>query len=162
MWGRRLSPTPSSVVCSESRFRFGCASAHAGLRVKCARKGCAMRMPKSIGAFVWGTVSGAIVLAVVGFTWLGWVTGGTAAVDAAAAARDAKVAALAPICAERFRRQADASTQIASLNTAKSWERDSVIERSGFATMAGSKSPDSDVARACAEILLTKSPPPKG
>lgn len=117
-----------------------------------------MRIPKNIGAFAWGAVSGAIVLAVVGFTSLGWVTGGTAA----AAARDSKVAALAPICAERFRRQVDASAKIASLDTAKSWERDTVIEKSGFATMAGSKSPDSDVARACAEILLTKSPAPKG
>lgn len=121
-----------------------------------------MRIPKNIGAFAWGAVSGAIVLAVVGFTSLGWVTGGTAAVSAAAAARDSKVAALAPICAERFRRQVDASAKIASLDTAKSWERDTVIEKSGFATMAGSKSPDSDVARACAEILLTKSPAPKG
>lgn len=116
-------------------------------------------MRRNIGAYLWGVVSGAVALAVVGFTWLGWVTGETAAVSAAAAVREAKVAVLAPICAERFRRQADASAQIVSLNTATSWERDTVMEKSGFATMAGSKSPDSDVARACVQILLAA---PKG
>lgn len=121
-----------------------------------------MRMPKNIGAYLWGAVGGAVALGVVGFAWLGWVTGGTAAVNAANAAREAKVAALAPICAERFRRQADASARIASLNTASTWERGTVIEESGFATVAGSKTPDSDVARACVEILLTKGSPPKG
>lgn len=121
-----------------------------------------MRMPKTIGAYLWGAVGGAVALAVVGFGWLGWVTGGSAAATAAAAARDAKVAALAPICAERFQRQADAPARIASLNTASTWERGTVIEKSGFATMTGSKSPDPDVARACVEILLEKSPAPKG
>ncbi len=120
-----------------------------------------MRITKNIGAYLWGAVGGAVALAVVGFTWLGWVTGGTAAASSAAAALEAKIAALAPICAERFRRQADAPERIASLNAASTWERGTVIEKSGFATMAGSKSPDADVARACVEILLATSPAAK-
>ena len=40
------------------------------------------------------------------------------------------------------------------------WERGSTVEKSGFATMPGSKTTDSDVARACAEMLATP-PTPK-
>jgi hypothetical protein len=97
---------------------------------------------------------------IVGFSWGGWVTGGTARAQAATTARDAVVAALAPICADRFRAQGDAPAQIAALAKASSWERGSVVEKSGYALMPGSKTTDSDVARACAE-MLTASPVPK-
>ena len=120
-----------------------------------------MKMPTNIGAYVWGAFGGAVALAVVGFVWLGWVTGGTAAKNEAAAAQEARVAALAPICAEGFQRQADAPAQIASLTSTSTYERRGVIEKGGFATMAGSKTPDSDVAGACIEILLSKVPAPK-
>src|SRR5712664_4471436 len=90
----------------------------------------------------------------------GWVTGGTARKDAATAAHDAVVVALAPICADRFRAQGDAPAKIAELAKASSWERGSVVEKSGYALMPGSKTTDSDVARACAEMLATP-PTPK-
>jgi hypothetical protein len=40
-----------------------------------------------------------------------------------------------------------------------SWDRSSMLEKSGYATMPGSKTADSDVARACAEILATPALP---
>jgi hypothetical protein len=76
------------------------------------------------------------------------------------AAHDAVVVALAPICADRFRAQGDAPAKIAELAKASSWERGSVVEKSGYALMPGSKTIDSDVARACAEMLATP-PVPK-
>jgi hypothetical protein len=121
-----------------------------------------MKLPQNTAAYLWGAFGGAVAIGVLGFTWFGWVTGGAAARHAAAAAQDAKVAALAPICAERFQRQADASAQIASLSGTSSWERGSLVEKSGFATMPGGKGPDSDVARACVEILLAKPSAAKG
>ena len=81
------------------------------------------------------------------------MTGGSADTRAAVAAHDAIVLALAPICVERFRAQADAGAKLGELSKASSWDRGGFIERSGFATMPGSKTSDSDVARACAEIL---------
>ena len=104
---------------------------------------------------IWGAVGGAVVCVILGFTWGGWVTGGTARKDAALAAHDAMVVALAPICVDRFRAQGDAPAKIAELAKASSWERGSVVEKSGFALMPGSKTTDSDVARACAEMLAT-------
>jgi hypothetical protein len=109
-------------------------------------------------AYLWGAVGGAVIASILGFTWGGWVTGSTASKNATQASREAVVAALAPICATGYRAQADGTTKVTELTKVSMWERGTVIEKSGFATMPGSKSSDSDVARACAEILAT---PPK-
>lgn len=118
-----------------------------------------MKLPQNINAYLTGAALGAIALAVVGFGWGGWVTGGTATKNAALAANEAKVTALAPICADRFRAQGDSAVKIAELAKSSSWERGNLVEKSGFATMPGTKSADSDVARACAELLSTPSTP---
>ena len=124
-----------------------------------AVEGHPMNMPTNTKPWIQGAVVGAIALAIVGFTWGGWVTGGTAAKTAATISHDAVVAALAPICVERFRAQPDAIVKADALIKSSSWERGNMVEKSGFATMPGSKTTDSDVARACAEILATAAVP---
>ena len=114
-----------------------------------------MNMPTNTKPWIQGAVVGAIAVAIVGFGWGGWVTGGTAAKNSASASHDAVVAALAPICVERFLGQSDAVVRTADLAKTSSWERGAMIEKSGYATMPGSKTADSDVARACATILAT-------
>jgi alpha/beta superfamily hydrolase len=118
-----------------------------------------MNMPTNTKPWIQGAVVGAIALAIAGFSWGGWVTGGAAARNSAAASHDAVVAALAPICVERFRGQSDAVVRTADLAKTSTWERGSIIEKSGYATMPGSKTADSDVARACAEMLATPAVP---
>jgi hypothetical protein len=118
-----------------------------------------MNMPASTKPWIQGAVVGAIALAIVGFSWGGWVTGGTAAKNSVAASHDAVVAALAPICVERFREQPDAVVKADALVKTSAWERGKLVENSGFATMPGSKTADSDVARACAEILAKSAVP---
>ena len=102
-----------------------------------------------------GAAAGNVAAMIVGFNWGGWVTGGSSDKHAATAARDATVVALAPICVERFRAQGDAATKLVELTKASTWERGGLIEKSGFAMMPGSKTADTDVARACAQILAT-------
>jgi hypothetical protein len=120
-----------------------------------------MNVPSNTKPWIQGAIVGAIALAIVGFNWGGWVTGGTADKQAAVAAQDAVVMALVPICVERFREQSDAATKTdALMKTDSSWGRGNIVEKSGFATMPGSKTANSDVARACAEILA-KAPTPK-
>jgi alpha/beta superfamily hydrolase len=96
---------------------------------------------------------GAIALAVIGFNWGGWVTHATASKNARDAADRAIVRVLAPICAEKFRQQADASSKMVELRKASTWERGTFVEKGGWATMPGSTTPSTGVARACAEIL---------
>jgi hypothetical protein len=118
-----------------------------------------MKMPASTTPLIQGAAIGAIVCAIVGFTWGGWVTGGTARKDAVMAAHEATVTALAPFCAERFRAQGDATARMAELAKASTWERNKVLEKSGFAALPGSKTGDSDIARACVELLLSPTTP---
>jgi hypothetical protein len=103
---------------------------------------------------LWGAAAGAIVLAIVGFNWGGWVTGGTAETLAKSRAATAVVAALTPICVEKFRQTADASTNLVEMKKATYvWDQSKFIENGGWATMPGSTEPNSAVARACAETL---------
>jgi alpha/beta superfamily hydrolase len=115
-----------------------------------------MQIPAETKPAVWGAIGGAVVLAIVGFTWGGWVTGGTSAQIAKQRAEAAVVAALAPICVDKFRRASDAPANLAALQKVNSWQQASFIETGGWATMPGATAPDSAVARACAEILGAK------
>lgn len=112
-----------------------------------------MQVPSELKPAAWGAVGGAIAIAVIGFSWGGWVTGGAADKAAKEAADSAIVRVLAPICAEKFQQQADAGAKLVDLMKASTWERGNFVEKGGWATMLGSSSPSSGVARACAELL---------
>ena len=106
---------------------------------------------------LWGALAGAIALAIVGFSWGGWVTGGTAETLAKNSAATAVVAALTPICVEKFRQAADASANLVEMKKATyAWDQSKFVEKGGWATMPGSTEPNSAVAKACAESLGSK------
>lgn len=113
-----------------------------------------MHIPSEVKPALWGAAGGAIGLAILGFTWGGWVTSGTAEAMAKLRASTAVTSALAPICVDKFQRQADAAASLAELKKANSWQRGDFVEKGGWATMAGSTSADSTVAKACAETLV--------
>jgi hypothetical protein len=106
---------------------------------------------------LWGAAGGALAAMIVGFAWGGWVTGGRAETDAAQRANTAIVAALAPVCVERFRRATDVSANLAALKKIDSWSQGEFVEKGGWAMSPGSKPYDqaSAVAKACAVILAT-------
>jgi hypothetical protein len=103
---------------------------------------------------LWGAAAGAIALAIVGFSWGGWMTGGAAETLATNRAATAVLVALTPICVDRFRQAADASANLAEMKKAAYVrEQSKFVEKGGWATMPGSTEPNSAVARACAESL---------
>lgn len=114
-----------------------------------------MQVPAELKPACWGAVGGAVALAIVGFTWGGWLTGATAETQAKQRSERAVVMALAPICADKFRKQADATANLVELKKVSSWQQGSFVEKGGWATMPGSTASDSGVASACAEILRT-------
>ena len=108
----------------------------------------------TVRSVLWGAAAGAIALAIVGFNWGGWVTAGTAETLAKSRAATAVVAALTPICVEKFRQAADASANLAEMKKAAYvWDQSRFVEKGGWATMPGSTEPNSAVARTCAESL---------
>jgi len=62
---------------------------------------------------------------------------------------------LAPICANKFTQQTDATANLVELKKVSSWQQSSFIEKGGWAIMPGSTAADSGVASACAELLRT-------
>jgi hypothetical protein len=112
-----------------------------------------MNLPPSLRPAIWGVVIGAAAISVLGFSSFGWTLGSTAERMARERAQTAVVGALAPICVEKFQHQADAVTKLVEFNKVSSWDRRSIIEKGGWATMPGSDTPNSAVASACAEQL---------
>jgi hypothetical protein len=98
-------------------------------------------------------VIGAAAITAVGFSSLGWTLGSTAEQMAADRAQTAVVGVLTPICVEKFQHQANAGAKLAEFNKSSSWDRPAIIEKGGWATVPGSDTPNSAVARACAERL---------
>jgi len=102
-----------------------------------------------------GIAIGAVASMVIGFSWGGWVTGGTADKIADERANTAVLAALTPICVEKFLQNSDAKANLAVLQKISSnWEQGQYLEKGGWATQPGATSPDYHLARACAEKLL--------
>jgi hypothetical protein len=113
-----------------------------------------MKVHPSLKPGIWGAVVGAAAISVIGFSSFGWTLGSTADRMAKERAQTAVVGVLAPICVEKFQHQADAATKLIEFKkVSSSWDRRSLIEKGGWATMPGSDAPNSAVATACAERL---------
>jgi len=99
-----------------------------------------------------GAAVGALATLIIGFYWGGWTLGSTADKRVADAEQASVVRVLAPICADKFQRSADADSNLKALKKADSWKRDEMIEKAGWTTFPGSE-PDRKVAEACANLL---------
>jgi hypothetical protein len=113
-----------------------------------------MRIPAEVKPAAWGAVGGAIAVAIVGFTWGGWVTAGTAEKVAAAQSEKAVVEALAPVCAASFEAQPDAAAKKAALIKTDKWSQGRQIP-DAFVMLPNTTSRNSDLADACAALVLT-------
>ena len=101
-----------------------------------------------------GLVIGAIATLIIGFGWGGWQLGGTVEEKVKAASTTAMVAALAPICANRFEKASMTNKNlVAALGAVDSWQRDQHMMKNGWATFSGASKPNWVVAEACLELL---------
>jgi hypothetical protein len=108
---------------------------------------------ESITRLLQGACIGFAATAIIGFTWGGWTLGKTAKEMAEKSAATAVVRALAPICADKFRHEADAAANLTELMKVNSWQQGSFVEKGGWATLPGSDPANSAVAQACANLL---------
>ena len=113
-----------------------------------------MKVPPWLKPACWGVVGGALGLMILGFGWWGWVLGSSAERMAKERADAAVTATLVPLCVERFMTQADAAAKLAAFQRSTTWQQSQFIEKGGWATATGSTSPNSAVAKACAQELV--------
>lgn len=114
-----------------------------------------MKLPIETKPALWGAAGGAIALAIVGFSWGGWVTGKKAETSAVERANAAVIGALAPVCVDKFWHAGEVSTNLAAMKKFDSWAQGEYVEKGGWATVPGENPPAqvSAVAKACAQLL---------
>ena len=118
-----------------------------------------MQMPsifqgESLKRLLQGAAVGAIATIFVGFYWGGWSLGSTADKMATEQSKLAVVAALAPVCADKFRAQPDAAAKtIALTKEVYSWNRAKDFPKE-IVTLPGETEPSSALVDACSALLL--------
>jgi hypothetical protein len=112
----------------------------------------AMEVHSAIKPAIWGAVGGAAALAIIGFTWGGWVTGSKANELARQQVQTALVEALTPLCVEKFNRASDAQVRLAELKKiTSSWDRERFVRENDWAKFG--KESNNRVVDACAVEL---------
>jgi len=115
-----------------------------------------MNTPTWLQPALYGAAAGAVAISIVGFSWGGWMTAGTARKMASETARNEVVAALVPICLEQSKQDPQMAQTMAELKDTTGYKRDEMVMKAGWATMPGSEDPNRNVARACMEQLATQ------
>jgi len=113
-----------------------------------------MNLPEWVKPSIWGAVVGAVATMIVGFSAMGWTTGGTADRMANDRADAAVVAALVPFCVAKAEHDTDAAKLAKFKAEDSSYSRSQLVSDSGWATMPGMKTPDRGLASACSDKLL--------
>jgi hypothetical protein len=99
-------------------------------------------------------VIGAVAAMAIGFGWGGWMLGSTAQKMANDKVNAEVVALYTPECVRHFEAQGNMPAHWAALKKANAnYDQQDFIEKAGFATPPGTKTPNDDVANACATKL---------
>lgn len=108
-----------------------------------------MNIPEWFKPGLYGAMTGAVAIAIVGFSWGGWVTGNKADELAYDLAKLKVAAVLVPICVEQSKQDPQAVATFAELTKASYYQRDEILMKAGWATMPGSSDPYRDIAGVC-------------
>lgn len=102
----------------------------------------------------WACAISAMATIVIGFSWGGWVTGGTSQGMAMTAGDVARGQLASLICVERFNAAPDAPAKLVELKgMTDNYKKQQFVETGGWATMPGETSPDRRTAVGCATAL---------
>jgi len=111
---------------------------------------------ESLNRLLQGAAAGAVATIVVGFYWGGWSLASTADKMARERSELAVVAALAPVCADKFRALPDAEAKKVALSKVETWKRRDEFPKE-LITLPGESYPSSALVDACYTLLF----PPK-
>ena len=114
-----------------------------------------MQIPVWLKPGLWGAAAGAVAMAVVGFSQLGWYTSGSADRFAQDRADTAVVVALVPFCVAKAHQDPDHAILVKFQAEQSSYSRSDLVMQAGWATLGGAKFGDNELARACSDQLHT-------
>ena len=119
----------------------------------------------------WACAGSVVVATIVGFSWGGWTTGGSAQEMAEDSAAQARQELAAVVCVDRFMAAPDVGVQLTALKEMeRSYQQGKFVEEGGWAIIVPASSPTDYEARAddrkaaglCAEELAKRAIPPAG
>ena len=119
----------------------------------------------------WACAGSVIAATIVGFSWGGWVTGGSAMEMAEESAAQARQELAAVVCVDRFMAAPDAGVQLTALQEIESsYAQGKFVQDGGWATIVPATSTTDYTARAddrkaaglCAEELVKREMPTTG
>jgi hypothetical protein len=113
-----------------------------------------MKFPPQTEAASWGAIGGAVLLAVIGFNVADWQTAGKSEALGTKRVTAAVAAALAPVCADAFRRDANYAANLVELQKTDEWSRPAYLEKGGWGRMPDTAKLDNDTSRSCAALLV--------
>src|SRR5918996_6479588 len=119
----------------------------------------------------WACAGSVVVATIVGFSWGGWVTGGSAREMAEESAAQARHELAAVVCVDRFMAAPDVGVQLAALKgMERSYQQSKFVEEGAWAIIVPASSPTDYKARAdhreaaelCAAELAKREVPATG
>ena len=108
---------------------------------------------ESLKRLLQGAAVGAVATIFVGFNWGGWSLGSTADKMAKEQSEQAVIAALAPVCADKFRALPDVEAKKVALSKIDSWKRAGEFPKE-LVTLPGGSYPSSALVNACYALLM--------
>jgi hypothetical protein len=147
------------AIPKRSVFDSSCTGTHPGVLAETGRaKGNTMQLPsilqgESLKRLLQGAAVGAVATIFVGFSWGGWSLGSTADKMAKEQSERSVVAALAPVCADKFRALPDAEAKTIALSKVEAWKRGEEFPKE-IVTLPGETSPNYALVYACSTLLL--------
>jgi len=101
----------------------------------------------------WSCVGVCVLTIGVGFTWGGWVTGGTAKEMAENQAQEVATTLGARICVDRFVNEPEAHTQLTALKEESRFRRRNFVSDGGWSTIEGAEDFTRAISERCAQVL---------
>ena len=112
-----------------------------------------MTFPEWTKPGIYGAFAGALVISILGFTWGGWTTSGTAQKMAQKFATDEVTLAMVPVCLNRSAADPERLTKLTTIKDTSGFNRSKAMMDTGWATLPGADAPSRELARACIEGL---------
>lgn len=108
-----------------------------------------MTFPEWTKPGIYGALTGAIAISILGFSWGGWTTSGNAEEMAQTLASEEVTLAMVPVCVNMSAADPQRAEKLALLQAASGFTRRKALMDTGWATQPGSDTPNRDLAEAC-------------
>ena len=107
-----------------------------------------------VGRLIGVGIGAVVATLIVGFTWGGWVTGGSALAMSKKSTDQAVAERLGKICAAQAQQADDIQTQLEELKEVAAYNRVKAVMEKPWAVMPGEDKADRAVASVCVNALL--------